>query len=797
MSQKPTYEELELRVHKLEKVEYERSQAEQALRESEDRLGSIFRSAPIGIGLVINRELKKVNSRLCTITGYDEGELIGQSSRILYPNDEDFEFVGREKYAQIREHGTGTLETHWQRKDDRIIDVLLSSTPVDFRDHSKGVTFTALDISERKRAEAELLKYSQRLKLAADSGKLGIWDWNVKDNVMVWDERMFELYGITPETFPNNVDAWMNGLHPDDRKRAIDECSVALAGKKEFDTSFRVLHPDGTVKFLKANAMVIRENDGKDVRMIGINSDITERKNAEEALRENEERYRHMFNISNDAVFVHLGPSGGMPGRFIEVNDAACERLGYTHEELLQMSPPDIDAPETLAELPKIMEQLNQKGYVMWEGIHLTKDGRRIPVEINNRLFEYHGTQMILSSARDITERKQAEEEREQLHSQLNQAQKMESVGRLAGGVAHDFNNMLGVIQGYAEMAQDKLEQSHSVYADLDQILKAADRSTDITRQLLAFARKQIVSPKVIDLNEIVAGMLKMLLRLIDEDIDLVWVPGKRLWPIKIDPSQIDQILANLCVNARDAIAGAGKITVETGNCALDEEYCSAHVGFVSGQYVKLDVRDNGCGMDKEILSHIFEPFFTTKGVNEGTGLGLATVYGIVKQNDGFVNVYSEQGQGTTFSIYLPRYVGTITTREREFTVEPVIRGNETLLLVEDEPTILNMTATMLQRLGYKVLTASIPSEAIRLADQYSGEIHLVLSDVIMPEMNGRILTEKLMTNRPRLKCLFISGYTANVISHHGVLDDGVNFIQKPFAIRELATKIRQALGKT
>lgn len=412
------------------------------------------------------------------------------------------------------------------------------------------------------------------------------------------------------------------------------------------------------------------------------------------------------------------------------------------------------------------------------------------------RIFTH---EYILETFVDISEQKEVEKDRAQLQGQLNQAQKMESVGRLAGGVAHDFNNMLGVILGHAEIAMDQIDPDHPIFNDLQQVRQAANRSADITKQLLTFARKQVVSPKVIDLNQTVEGILKMLFRLIGENINLAWLPGKGLWPIKVDPSQIDQILANLCVNARDAIDGVGKITVETRNCSLDAEYCSVHAGFVPGQYVKIVVSDNGSGMDKEIVSHIFEPFFTTKGRNEGTGLGLATVYGIVKQNNGFVNAYSEQGQGTTFTIYLPRYVGTASTEQVEFTVEPAKRGNETILLVEDEPTILDIITTMLQRLGYTVLAAGTPNEAIRLAGAHSKEIHLLLTDVIMPEMNGRILTETLMVNRPELKCLFMSGYTANVISHQGVLDDGVNFIQKPFAKRELAAKVRKVLseGKT
>jgi two-component system cell cycle sensor histidine kinase/response regulator CckA len=339
------------------------------------------------------------------------------------------------------------------------------------------------------------------------------------------------------------------------------------------------------------------------------------------------------------------------------------------------------------------------------------------------------------------------------------------------------------------------LDPGHPIYDDLQQILHAAGRSADITRQLLAFARKQIVAPKVIDLNKTVAGMLKMLLRLIGEDINLVWLPGQGLWPIKVDPSQIDQVLANLCVNARDAIAGVGKITVETGNCSLDEEYCSVHTGFKPGEYVRIDVSDNGSGMDKETVSHIFEPFFSTKDVNKGTGLGLATVYGIIKQNNGFINVYSEPGEGTTFTIYLPPHRGLVEEGYKVVTEGQALGGNETILLVEDEPTLLTMTTSMLQGLGYKVLMAGSPGEAMSLADEPSREIHLVLTDVIMPEMNGRILMEKLASARPGLKCLLMSGYTANVISPHGILDEKVCFLQKPFTRRELAAKIRQALG--
>uniref|UniRef100_UPI0040575D1A ATP-binding protein n=1 Tax=Candidatus Electrothrix sp. TaxID=2170559 RepID=UPI0040575D1A len=395
---------------------------------------------------------------------------------------------------------------------------------------------------------------------------------------------------------------------------------------------------------------------------------------------------------------------------------------------------------------------------------------------------------------RDITEFLRAEEERAKLQEQLNQAQKMESVGRLAGGVAHDFNNMLGVILGHVEFALEKAEQGHELHADLKEIQTAAMRSAAITKQLLAFARKQTISPKKLDLNETVESMLNMLRRLIGEDIDLVWKPTAQLWPVKMDPSQIDQILANLCVNARDAIDSVGKLTIETGRKTFDEEYCKKHEGFIPGDFVLLAVSDNGCGMDKETLENLFEPFFTTKEVGKGTGLGLATIYGIVKQNNGFINVYSEPGQGSIFKIYLPRLVADEDTDKVVPEKKAAAGGSETILLVEDEPTILRMTRIMLERKGYSVLPAATPGEAIDLAKTHADKIHLLMTDVVMPEMNGRDLAGQIVHLYPDIRLLFMSGYTADVIAHQGVLDDGVAFIQKPFSMADMTEKVREVL---
>ena len=400
----------------------------------------------------------------------------------------------------------------------------------------------------------------------------------------------------------------------------------------------------------------------------------------------------------------------------------------------------------------------------------------------------------VLGLAVDITDRKRADEEHENLLAQLAQAQKMESIGLLAGGIAHDFNNMLGVILGHAELAMNRLASGDILCDDLEEIRAAAQRSANLTRQLLAFARKQAVAPKVLDFNAALKGMLTMLKRLIGEEIDLVWKPGRRIWQVKIDPTQLDQILANLCVNARDAIAGTGKIIIETRNTTCDEDYCNCHAGFVPGDYVMLAVSDDGCGMDTDTLSRLFEPFFTTKEIGKGSGLGLPGVYGAVKQNNGFINVYSEPGRGTTAKIYLPRHAAKEAQEKAKRRPQTATGGNETILLVEDEPAILRMATTMLERLGYAVLTASTPGEAIRLAAEYSGHIDLVMTDVVMPQMNGSDLVERLLAGYPEIKRLFMSGYTADIILHRGVPDKEMHFIQKPFSMEELAAKLRNVL---
>lgn len=425
------------------------------------------------------------------------------------------------------------------------------------------------------------------------------------------------------------------------------------------------------------------------------------------------------------------------------------------------------------------------------------KDGSyRWILAVGDVEFDEQGVAVrMLGSHVDITAMKQAEAMKSDLEAQLMQAQKMESVGRLAGGVAHDFNNMLGVILGYSDIAKEQVDLSHPLHAALEEIHKAAERSADLTRQLLTFARKQTVTPEVLDLNSTVGNMLRMLRRLIGENIHLEWQPGPDLWPVRMDPAQIDQMLVNLCVNARDSIGEAGTITISTSNiiCGVDR---SRHPEHVPGEYVNLTVKDSGAGMDKDTVANIFEPFFTTKASGEGSGLGLPTVYGIVKQNNGFINVRSEPGKGAAFEICLPRHLERSVAGEALKKEKPEPEPDHgTILVVEDEPGVLKMITVMLKMQGYTVLSAASAGDAVLLAKDHAEEIQLLIIDMILPESNGLDLSKKLHSIAPDMQRLFMSGYPANMVAAQGILDESVDYIQKPFSKNALISKVREILA--
>ena len=534
-------------------------------------------------------------------------------------------------------------------------------------------------------------------------------------------------------------------------------------------------------------------NEDGTISKLEVFRDITERKRAAEDLRASEERHRAIIDASPLAIIAHDGN-----GRVLSWNTAAKSIFGWSEEDVLGQAIPFV------AESQKDKYRNLRNCVLMGDAFYqeeLTcrrKDGAPINVSVSAAPIRDKDGRIstILGIYADITESMQAEAEREKLQSQLIQAQKLESVGRLAGGVAHDFNNMLSVILGYSELALDKVKTTDPLHTDLREIYGAAKRSAEITRQLLAFARRQTISPQTLDLNATVEAMLKMLRRLIGEDVDLIWKPSAALWAVRMDPSQIDQILANLCVNARDAIGGTGKISIETGNVRLDECGDPDGARVAPGDYVMLTVSDNGCGMNKEILNSLFDPFFTTKAAGKGTGLGMATVYGIVKQNNGTIDVFSEQDQGATFKIYLPRFEGDSDAVDSLARKEIPKGHGETVLIVEDEAIILKIAKGILEQLSYQVLGATSPGRAMDLAKAHTGKIHLLITDVVMPEMNGRVLAEKLTALHPELRVLFMSGYTADVIADRGVLEEGVSFIQKPFSRGDLGLKVRETLTK-
>ena len=514
------------------------------------------------------------------------------------------------------------------------------------------------------------------------------------------------------------------------------------------------------------------------------NRDISARKRSESELAASEAKTRSILDNIGIGVAL-ISPAMEV----LELNLQMREmfpRYDPTHGELCyrQFNDPPRDAPcDWCPTLLTLRDGLVHEAITQTPHPGGDRDYRIVSSPIKNAAGEVTAAIEIVE---DITEKLH-------LESQIRQAQKMEAVGQLAGGVAHDFNNMLSVILGYAELGLSQVKPNEPLHAELGEIIKAANRSAEITRQLLAFARKQTITPVVIDLNQTAKSMLRMLRRLIGEDIELVWRPTAGVCPVKMDPIQVDQILVNLCVNARDAISGVGRITIKTGAALIDDTYCAVHAGFIVGDFVVLTVSDDGCGMDRETIDHIFEPFITSKSVGQGTGLGLSTVYGIVKQNSGFINVYSEPGKGTTFNIYLPRFEIPAIEPPREKAQLPVGAG-ETVLLVEDEPSILAISTMMLERLGYRVLGANGPAAALGFAADDANHIQLLITDVIMPDMNGRELAQRVQNTHPGIRTLFMSGYPADVIADRGALGENVHFIQKPFTQKDMAAKVRAAL---
>jgi PAS domain S-box-containing protein len=765
-------------------IVYDITELKQAVKEREQFFNFFQTSADLMCLADPNGCFMKTNPSFTETLGYSEEELVAKPI-VAFIHPDDRQATLDEIIRQQQRGFTDNFANRYICKDG---SVKWLSWRVNYSKDEKIAYATARDITDKKKTEEALRESEERMTLAMQAGNMGLYDLNVQTGEAVVNPEYALMLGYDPAEFHETNARWLERMHPDDREPVAAVYQAYVRGElSRYKVEFRQRTRDGDWKWILSYGRIMaRDADGNPQRMLGVHVDINERKQAEEALRERKEQLRVIFDTSQAGIIL-VDPRGTIQfanKRMAEMFAMPLEQLiGSHYSEHLHETERQA-GNERMRELIRgdIQSVSTERHYVRADGNDFWG------FLSGKRLENPDGTlRALVGIIADLTEQKKLQE-------QLGQAQKMEAVGRLAGGVAHDFNNMLNVILGHTELALLKEAASPALRERLEQIQKAAVRSADIVSQLLAFARKQTISPRVLDLNESVAPMLKMLRRLIGEGIELVWLPAKVLWPVRMDPSQIDQILANLCVNARDAVSGAGRITIETANRTFDTTFCSGHKGLVPGEYVLLTVSDNGCGMDKETLSMIFEPFFTTKGVGEGTGLGLAMVYGIVKQNAGFIDVFSEPGQGTIFNIYLPRHLGKDEQALTSGPMAPAERGHETILMVEDEPALLDLGRQLLEMQGYRVLAASTPGEAIRLAEEHSGEIHLLLTDVVMPEMNGRELAKKLLSLYPGLKRLFMSGYTADVIAHHGVLDEAMKFIQKPFTLDALAAKVREVL---
>jgi PAS domain S-box-containing protein len=515
---------------------------------------------------------------------------------------------------------------------------------------------------------------------------------------------------------------------------------------------------------------------------------------AAQALQESESRFRAIF----EQAAIGMADSS-LDARFIRLNQRFCEIMGYSREELLGLTFREITHPDDLARDEQLVAQLlrGELSRYAVEKRYLRKDGGVVWANLTLSLLRSASGDPVhfVAVVEDITGQKRAEDERRNLERQLLQAQKMESVGRLAGGVAHDFNNHLTVINGYCAMLLDEMGPADPLREPVDEILLAGQRAAALTRQLLAFSRKQVAEPRVISLNDVVAEARKMLSRLIGDDVEIITHLDAGLGSVVADSSQMNQVLMNLAINARDAMPDGGRIIMETMNTDLDAGYAAQHAGVEAGPYVLLSITDTGAGMTQEVVQHIFEPFFTTKDVGAGTGLGLSTVYGIVKQAGGWIWVYSEPGKGSTFKVYLPRAGGAPEPLPAPVSAAETLRGTETVLVVEDQPEVRKLTLAMLESQGYRLLEAASGSEALSLCERYPEPIHLLITDVVMPGMTGRELAMRLLALRPSLKTLYTSGYTANTIAHEGVLDPGVAYLPKPFSPAQLAAKVREVLS--
>jgi two-component system, cell cycle sensor histidine kinase and response regulator CckA len=755
-----------------------------------DSLRGIFEQTVFGVAQVeaATGRFARINQRYSDIVGYSWEEIENLDFQTITHADDRAEDLANLRLLLAGRIRGFSREKRYLRKDGSTVWVKLAAWPIWQVGEAPSFAIAMVeDITPHKRAEEALAisrqKAIQQWQTTFDSVRDVIWLLDKEHRILqsnraaerilqcdsgtILGRRSWEVVPGTSEPIPN--------------------CPIrrAQASLRRESTELQV----GS-RWLEITVDPILDQAGAYAGAVHIVSDVTQRRQADAALRESEERYRNIIQHLPLGIHLYeLSPNNRLI--FLGANPAADAILRTTNAQFIGKSIEEAFPPLVQTEIPEIYRRAARDG-IAWHTEQVEYQDGSI-----HGAFEVHAFQTtpgrMAAVFLDTTERVKAAAEKARLQAELLQAQKMESIGRLAGGVAHDFNNMLQAILGNVDFALEEAPPGSALRENLEEIQKSTLRSADLTRKLLAFARKQTISPKVLDLNDTVPGMLKMLRRLIGEDIQLLWIPGANLWPVRMDPSQLDQILANLTVNARDAIGGVGKVTIETCNVQVGAACADSNPESRPGDYVMLAVGDTGAGLDEETRKHLFEPFYTTKPRGQGTGLGLATVFGIVRQNQGFIDVRSELGKQTVFRLFFPR-AESGTTEVEKAAAPPSACGSETILLVEDEQQILDIGRRILEQHGYKVLAARAPDAALALAERHQGSIHLLVTDVVMPGMNGKELKQRLVARRPDMKCLFISGYTSEVIAHNEVLDEGVEFLQKPFTIQALVLRVREVL---
>jgi two-component system cell cycle sensor histidine kinase/response regulator CckA len=742
------------------------------------RYRALLDAAPDAIVLVNQSStIVLVNTQAEKLFGYGQGELIGKQTDILFSErcrSQHSDQHSRLIVAPLRLPLAENLELFGLRKDGSEFLAEIRLSPLE----TEGGIFVSnaiRDISNRRRTEEDLRRFASIVACSDDA----IIGKTLEGTITSWNAGAERIYGYSPAEVIGKPVSMLVPINRADEIPNILECLKRNEIVDHFET-VRV-SKDGREIQVELTVSPIRDALERIVGASTIGRDISERKQREKDLY----RLAALVENSNDAI---IGKT--LDGIITNWNVSAQRIYGYSASEMVGKSISTLFSPDQDAEIAEMMEKIRCGENVQKaDTIRLRQDGKKIHVALALSPIKDSNGQVVGVStvARDITESKLDEEI-------LRQALKMEAVGRLAGGVAHDFNNLLGVILGYSELLLGRVSLTAPQRKDIEEIQKAGERGALLTRQLLAFSRKQVLQPKVLNLNTVVADTEKLLQRLIGENIELRVVMNPALGRVKADSGQLEQIIMNLAVNSRDAMPAGGQLTIETSNAELDERYAAQHASTLPGAYVMLAITDTGCGMDANTKAHIFEPFFTTKEFGKGTGLGLATVYGIVKQSGGSVWVYTEPGIGTTFKIYLPRVDQFPEDGLLADTIEKVDRGSQTILIVEDDPALLQATCRSLEEFGYAILAARTPAEAIHISENHSGTIHLMVTDVIMPGMSGDKLASHLSRLRPEMKVLFVSGYTDETIVHHGVLEPGLAFLQKPISPRALAQKVSQVL---